>query len=423
MTVEFRAPRGTRDIVYPESEKMQTLLSEACGLMERYGYRLIETPVLENTELFVRGIGRETDIVNKEMYTFEDRGGESLTLRPEGTAPVVRAFLERGLASKGLPLKVCYAGPMFRRERPQSGRYRQFCQVGAEAIGSDDPLLDAEIVSISDVLLRMLGVEDYRLLVNSVGCRECRPSYVEALVAFLRSSDGLCRQCRQRSESNPLRVFDCKEPGCAAVLEEAPSITDSLCIPCREHFDEVRRYLDILGVSFQADRSLVRGLDYYTRTTFEFKVDGLGAQDTVSAGGRYDYLVEELGGPPTPGVGYSLGVERLMMCLPEGAPEPAGERGADLFVARAEGLEREVVIGLTGRAREAGLRADMDYMGRGLRSQLKNAARLGARLALIAGPEEYSKGLVVLRDMDSSTQREVLLEEAIDEAVSELKGE
>lgn len=418
MEEQYRAPKGTSDLIYPMSEATEDLVAFACEILALHGYRLILTPVFEKTELFRRGIGEYTDIVTKEMYTFEDRSGESLTLRPEGTAPVVRAYLEEGLSGKGLPQKLYYYGPMFRRERPQAGRYRQFLQVGAEAIGSDEPLLDTEIISISDIYFRRLGLKRYVLLLNSVGCVECRPPYVRELRSFLeRSSDRLCRKCVERASRNPMRVFDCKEPGCRQVLAGAPHIADELCPACERHFEKVMGGLDRMGIGFQRDPHLVRGLDYYTRTAFEFQFEGLGAQNTVSAGGRYDYLAEELGGPQTPGVGFSLGIERLVLALEAEEIELFKPRRLDVFLAVMKGVDPSILLDMIGRIREADISADTDYMERSLKSQMKQADRLDARFSVIVGGKELEEGMVVVRDLDRSSQWEV----GIEDIVSRLK--
>jgi len=419
MAGKYQAPKGTFDLVYPESEKVERLIAAACEIMSLYGYQRITTPVIESTELFKRGMGEGSDIVTKEMYSFEDRGGEWLTLRPEGTAPVVRAFLERGLASRGLPQKVYYSGPMFRRERPQAGRFRQFTQIGAEAIGSDDPFLDAEIIAINEHLFKTLGLGRYKLLVNSIGCAECRPDYVNRLGEFLEGvHDSLCEDCKRKARENPLRVFDCKKESCRRATAGAPTIGSQLCPRCREHFDRVMVHLDRLDISFEVDERMVRGLDYYTNTAFEFQFEGLGAQNTVSGGGRYDYLAEELGGPSTPGVGYSLGIERLVLALEAQGLDPFEPGRLDVFIAGAPGVDRERLLGVLADMRRAGLSADADVMGRGLKAQMKQADRLGARLALILGPDELEKGEATVRDLEVSEQWQVPIAEAVDRARS-----
>jgi len=413
MALKYRAPRGTYDLTYPASARFAAVVDAACEVMALYGYQRIDTPLIESTELFQRSIGESTDIVTKEMYSFEDRGGEWLTLRPEGTAPVVRAFLEQGLASRGLPQKLYYAGPMFRRERPQAGRYRQFFQIGAEAIGSRDAFLDAEIIAISDHLFKRLGLESYTLLLNSVGCSDCRPDYVAQLGEFLtRIRDSLCEDCKRRATENPLRVFDCKKESCRQALGEAPGIGDALCGDCSEHFADVRHHLERMAIPFGIDERMVRGLDYYTNTAFEFQFEGLGAQNTVSGGGRYDYLAEELGGPETPGVGYSLGIERLIMVIEAQGLDPIEPPRLDLFVARAPGADRDKVLEILTGMRRSGVSADADAMDRGLKAQMKQADRLRARLVMIIGPDELESGEATVRDLDRSEQWTVPIEEA-----------
>ncbi len=423
LALKYKAPRGTSDLVYPESEKVEGILRVAAAELELRGYRRISTPIIENTDLFRRSIGEATDIVAKEMYTFEDQGGESLTLRPEGTAPVVRAYLERSLHARGLPQKLYYLGPMFRRERPQAGRYRQFHQIGAEAIGSPDPFIDAEIISISEALFARLGLRGYELVVNSVGCRECRPSYVRMLSSFLEGvSQQLCDECRRRSRENPLRTFDCKKESCRQALESAPAIGEQLCPACREHFTATCGHLDRLGIRFRVDERMVRGLDYYTNTTFEFQFEGLGAQNTVSGGGRYDYLAEQLGGPATPGVGFSLGIERLLMAVDAQGLDPFPGLRLDVFVAGAPGADRGRVLDIMTAVRNAGISADSDFMERGLKAQMKQADRLDARLVLIVGKDELERGEVTFRDLDQSRQWQVSLSMMMSELRDFLEG-
>ncbi|MBN2168670.1 MAG: histidine--tRNA ligase [Actinobacteria bacterium] len=413
MDPKYSAPRGTADLIYPDSEKTRQLISIACEVFEQSGYQLISTPVLESTGLFVRSIGKNTDIVNKEMYTFEDQGGQLLALRPEGTAPVIRAYLERGLQSGGLPCKLYYYGPMFRRERPQAGRYRQFNQAGAELIGSPDPMADTEIISLSSDLFRRLELENYVLKINSVGCRECREDYVADLRKKLEEvSPDLCEQCRKRAVQNPMRVFDCKNAKCITVLENAPSISTYLCESCIEHYHTVLLGLEILGIDHVQDDRLVRGLDYYTRTAFEFQFEGLGAQNTVSAGGRYDYLVEELGGPPTGGVGFSIGVERLMLAVEAAREDPFKLCSIEVFVAGIDIPGVEILKALQ-LIREGGISAEMDLMDRSLKAQMKHANRLGVKYVIIAGGEEHQRGEVTLRDLEKSEQWTLGINDAI----------
>lgn len=413
MELKYSAPKGTNDSTYPESEKVRQLILLACGLFELNGYRLITTPVLESTDLFIRSIGRDSDIVSKEMYTFEDQGGDFLTMRPEGTAPVIRAYLERSLSSRGLPQKLYYYGPMFRRERPQAGRYRQFNQIGAELIGSKDPVADAEIISISSTLFRELKLERFKLNINSVGCRECRKEYLAALTGELDKISGdLCDQCRKRLVQNPMRVFDCKEERCIKALGSVSGISGYLCQSCSGHFQSVLSNLDVMGIEYVRNDRLVRGLDYYTGTAFEFQFEGLGAQNTVSAGGRYDYLVEELGGTPTGGVGFSLGIERLLLAIEAEKAEPFAVRGVTAFVASVD-VEGSEILKALQKVREAGISADTDFLDRSLKAQMKHANRLGARFVVIVGGEEHKGGQVVLRDLEASEQWTVGIDEAV----------
>lgn len=413
MEPRYRAPRGTYDIIYPDSERFESLLETAFKILELHAYRRISTPVLESTELFMRTIGESTDIVTKEMYTFEDRGGEMLTLRPEGTAPVVRAYLERSLFDRGLPQKLYYAGPMFRRERPQAGRLRQFHQIGAEAIGSEDPFTDAEVISISDIYFRRLALTGYELVMNSVGCPACRPAYIEELRDFLLNAGGLCEQCEKRVVENPLRVLDCKEERCRAATGDAPLIGEGLCSPCREHFEQVLSYIEMMGISYVIDQRMVRGLDYYVRTAFEFRFNDLGAQNTVCGGGRYDNLAEELGGNPTPGVGFSLGIERLIMALDAAGIAKDVPGRLDVFVATIGEDGREAGLRVLSELRRAGASADTDHMGRSLKAQMKQASRLRARYALIVGGDELARDEVLLRDLDKSEQRAIQMLNAV----------
>jgi histidyl-tRNA synthetase len=382
--VRFEAPRGTHDILPSEQPRWRQAIGEAESLCARYGYRRIDTPAFEDTELFARTSGQGSDVVQKEMYTFEDRGGRSLTLRPEATAPIARAYLQHGLHREPQPQKLYTVGPMWRYAAPQRGRHREHWQVSVEAIGSDDPAVDAEIVQLYDTWLRNLGVEDYTLQLNSIGDRECRPAYLERLEAWLDEHDSvLDDEAREKRRTSPLRVFDVKNPAVLEALAAAPKIGESLCAACEQHFATVRGVLDTFGVRYELVPTLVRGLDYYTRTTWEFVGPEEGAQSSISGGGRYDYLVEEIGGPPTPGVGFGAGIERLLLAMPEGgdaAPE------IDVFFALEDGAPREQVLALMAELRHEGKSADTDYAGRSLKGQLTQAGRLGARLTVIVGP-------------------------------------
>jgi len=382
--VKFEAPRGTHDILPSEQPRWRRAIGEAERLCALYGYRRIDTPAFEDTELFARTSGQGSDVVQKEMYTFEDRGGRSLTLRPEATAPIARAYLQHGLHREPQPQKLYTVGPMWRYAAPQRGRYREHWQVSVEAIGSDDPAVDAEIVQLYDTWLRNLGVEEYTLQLNSIGDRQCRPAYLELLGAWLEEHDGvLDDEARDKRRTSPLRVFDVKNPAVLEALATAPKIGESLCVDCERHFATVRGLLDAYGVRYELVPTLVRGLDYYTRTTWEFVGPEEGAQSSISGGGRYDYLVEEIGGPPTAGVGFGAGIERLLLAMPEGGDEAPQ---VDVFFAFEDGAPREEVLALMAELRHQGKSTDTDYAGRSLKGQLTQAGRLGARLTVIVGP-------------------------------------
>jgi histidyl-tRNA synthetase len=404
--VKIKAPRGTFDVLPAEQPIRESIVRAAESAAARYGYGRITTPTFEDTTLFARTAGEGSDIVRKEMYTFEDRSGRSLTLRPEGTAPVARAYVEHGLHREPQPVKTFFVGPMFRYSAPQKGRYREFWQLNFEAMGSDDPALDAELVQLFAELARVAKVEGVRLALNSIGDRECRPGYVERLRGFLRDRwDDLDEDAREKAERSPLRVFDTKNPTVERALAEAPKITDSLCPACRHHFDEVRGFLDAYGVSYDLEPTLVRGLDYYTRTVWEFVNDALGAaQSSICAGGRYDYLIEEIGGRPTPGVGWAAGLERLAIS----SDLEAKPTRVDVFVAFEDGVRRRDLFPVLARLRSDGRVCETDYAGRSLKGQLTQAARLGAETVIIAGDD----GLRVRRrgreDVDVKTIDEAL---------------
>jgi histidyl-tRNA synthetase len=375
--VKFEAPRGTHDILPSEQPLWQRVLGEAERLCALYGYRKIVTPAIEDTELFVRTSGQGSDVVQKEMYTFEDRGGRSLTLRPEATAPICRAYLEHGMHREPQPIKVYTVGPMWRYDRPQKGRFREHWQLSVEAIGSDDPAIDAELLHLYDELLRRLGVSDYVLELNSIGDSNCRPAYLQQLEAWLDEHDAeLDDEARAKRQTTPLRVFDVKSERVQAALAGAPRIGDALCDACREHFEQVRGLLDALGVRYELRPTLVRGLDYYTRTTFEFKDEAIGAQDSICGGGRYDGLIEAIGGPPTPAIGFGAGIERLLLSLGDTELEP---EGIDVFFVADEGADRKAIATAIAELRRRGLSADMDYAGRSVKGQWTQAGRLGAR--------------------------------------------
>jgi histidyl-tRNA synthetase len=400
MASKYQAPRGTFDVLPADGRARKRIEAAAAGVFTRAGYEPIATPAFEDTELFERGVGRSTDIVRKEMFTFEDKGGRSITLRPEGTAPICRAYLEHGMQKLAQPVKLCYAGPFFRHERPQAGRYRQFHQIGAEAIGTESPLADAEAIMLLADLLAELGVPGVELRLGSLGSSAARSSYLEDLKEHLRAhEDELSKDVRERIEINPLRAFDADDDGTRGVMASAPTIVERLEGEDADHFAEVRALLEAAGVSYEIDATLVRGLDYYTRTIFSFVCDRLGAQSEVGGGGRYDGLIEQLGGPPTPAVGWAAGIERILLAL--GESEDA--QGRDVFLAVADPGQQRRALALASELRHAGLTAEVDLAGRGLKGQLKHADRIGARRALILEAD----GSAQLRDMESGDQRAV----------------
>ena len=415
----IRAVTGTRDILPAEVSGWHRVEGAAHELFARYGYREIRTPIFEETQLFARGIGAETDIVSKEMYTFEDRDGASLTLRPEATAGIVRSVIENNLMNTDPALKVYALGPMFRRERPQKGRYRQFHQVDVEAFGLASPAIDVEIVEMAVGYLDACGVTGHELVLNSVGDPACRPAYVETLRKALRANlQKLGADSQRRTETNPLRVLDSKVPEEQELIEALPRISDHLCDACREHFDEVRRQLDLLGIRYRVDHRLVRGLDYYTRTTFEVTSGALGAQNSLLGGGRYDGLVKELGGPDLTGIGFAIGMERLIMAL----PAAEGERRCEVFLMPLAAAAFDKALLLQNALRRAGVAALLDPEGRSFKSRMKQADKLGARFVAILGDDEITKGIWTVRDMAGSTQEDVAEGRVLDHLKEKIHG-
>ncbi|MEU0722208.1 histidine--tRNA ligase [Streptomyces lavendulocolor] len=406
----FQAPKGTYDLLPPSSATYLAVREAISAPLKNSGYGYVETPGFENVELFARGVGESTDIVTKEMYAFETKGGDRLALRPEGTASVLRAALEANLHKQGnLPVKLWYSGSYYRYERPQAGRYRHFSQVGAEAIGAEDPALDAELIILADQAYRSLGLRNFRILLNSLGDKECRPAYREALQGFLRGLD-LDEDTRRRIDINPLRVLDDKRADVQKQLVGAPLLRDHLCEACRAYHSEVRELLAAAGVAFEDDEKLVRGLDYYTRTTFEFVHDGLGSQSAVGGGGRYDGLSEMIGGPALPSVGWALGVDRTVLALEaEGVtldlPAPTG-----VFAVPIGEEARRRLFGVVTELRRAGVATDFAYGGKGLKAAMKAANRSGARYALVLGERDLAEGVAQLKDMESGEQEPVALD-------------
>ena len=405
MSDRFQPPRGTFDVLPVESRRRARLFELAAELLGRANYGRIETPAFEETDLFARGVGGSTDIVRKEMFTFEDQGGRSLTLRPEATAAICRAYLSGGMQKLPQPVKLWWAGPLFRHERPQAGRFRQFTQVDAEAIGSDSPLVDAELIVLLDEYLHALAVPGLTLRIGSLGSLEARAAYREELRGYLHEHEAeLSTDVRERIDENPLRAFDSKDEGTAAVMAEAPTMLDRLAGEDAEHFATVRHLLDEAGLVYEVDAGLVRGLDYYTRTVFEYHAVGLGAQSQVAGGGRYDGLIEVLGGPPTPACGWAVGVERVLMAIRE---EP-DEAAVEVFVAASES-ERERAFELVTDLRNSGVSADLDLAGRSIKGQMKQADRVGARRTVILD-EEGAR----VRDMETGEQTELDLDHAVE---------
>ena len=411
----YQAPRGTKDILPEEQAYWRYVEQKAAEICQLHGYERIDTPVFEDTGLFTRSIGEETDIVEKEMYTFQDQGGSSLTLRPEGTAPVCRAYLERGMHNLPQPVRLYYFAPIFRYERPQAGRYRQHYQFGFEALGSDDPAIDAEIIELAWSFYQTLGLEDFLLKLNSIGCPRCRPYWVERLRTFYQERQALlCPDCQRRLGRNPLRLLDCKQEICSELSRQAPKSFEFLCPDCQEHFGKLKRYLDLLGLKFELDYRLVRGLDYYTRTVFEIQPRGEGgAQAALGGGGRYDGLIEELGGKPTPAVGFATGVERVILGLKkQGVAVPPLSRPA-VFLAYLGQEAKEKVLEYAAQLRGAGIGAVLASDNRSLKAQLRQANSLGVAYTLIVGEEELREGKVVWRDMKKGEQQRLSLAEVL----------
>ena len=419
----INGPRGTKDIL-PDTVAQWThvekVIRELCA---RYGYREIRTPIFEHTELFLRGIGETTDVVEKEMYTFTDRGERSLTLRPENTASVVRSYLQNKLYAADALVKLFYIGSMFRYDRPQAGRYREFHQFGVEALGEENPAVDAEIIVLAVEFLRALGLHELKLHLNSVGCPKCRPVYRERLQEFFRPHlEELCTDCRSRFERNPLRLLDCKNEHCHALAEDAPRITDCLCDECRVQFTEVQSYLTAAGIPFELDANLVRGLDYYTKTAFEVKYTPLGAQSAVAGGGRYDGLVEEVGGPPTPGIGFAVGLERVLLALEKQELLPEEPEAVDVFVVALGEAAQIPAFKLLHELRAAKLSAAMDFAGRSMKAQMKQANKKNARFVAILGEDEVKEASALLKDMKTSEQKKLALKDFVPALCIEVKN-
>src|SRR3990172_4712234 len=406
--VEIKAIRGFNDVLPGEIGKWQFVERAAREIFEGFGFSEVRIPILERTELFSRGIGQATDIVEKEMYTFTDRSGNSLTLRPEATASIARAYLEHQLYSFDPVAKLYCMGPMFRYERPQKGRYRQFYQIDAEVFGVENPMVDAEIILMLINFLKRVGLENLELQINTLGCRNCRPRYREELKAFMKNiSFQLCEDCQRRLETNPLRILDCKVETCKSAITEAPQVANYTCPDCQSHFDKVKEYLAVAGLSYILNPKMVRGLDYYTRTAFEVVSYQLGSQNAVTGGGRYDNLFQEIGGPDIPGIGFAIGMERLISLLPK---EKVFIQCPHLFIAVLGDETIKKAYQLINQLHLEGIRAELDYEGKSLKSQMRRADKLKARYVLIMGEEELKRGAAMLRNMETKSQEEVPLQ-------------
>lgn len=417
-----KAPRGTRDILPGEVEQWHFFEDKVREICRLFGYAEMRTPVFEHTELFLRGVGDTTDIVSKEMYTFQDRGERSLTLRPEWTAAAARAYMEHKLHGEAQPVKVYYMGPMFRYDRPQAGRYRQFHQFDVEVFGTKEPTLDAEVMALALVFFRSLGLTEFTLHLNSVGCPQCRSVYRERLQAALAEKKSeLCPDCTDRYHKNPLRILDCKHVNCQELTVRAPLMLETLCGECAEHFEAVKAAMDAMGEKYVVNPRLVRGLDYYTKTAFEIVSPVLGAQSSIGGGGRYDHLISTIGGPDVPGIGFAIGIERVLLAL-----EAAGVKRADLnapavFVATAGDVSAAEALCLVMKLRAAGVAAEKDYLGRSLKSQFKFADKKKARLIVILGDEEMKRGVATMRDMAQGTQEDVPLADLVGRVTAVVK--
>ncbi|MDK2823141.1 MAG: histidyl-tRNA synthetase [Clostridia bacterium] len=417
-------PRGTNDILPGEVEKWQYIEEIARQVSGQFGYHEIRTPLFEHTELFLRGVGETTDIVEKEMYSFEDRGKRNITLRPEGTASTVRAFLENKLYANPQPTKLFYIGPMFRYDRPQAGRYRQFHQFGIEVFGSHHPSVDAEVIGLACEYLERLGLNQLKVHINTVGCPKCRPQYREALIKYFQDKkDILCKTCLGRLEKNPLRILDCKNTQCQELSLNAPTIQNSTCSECQIHFQQVQNYLDSVGIEYIVNPKLVRGLDYYTHTAFEILVQGIGAQSAICGGGRYNGLIEQCGGKPTPGIGFAMGMERLLLTLElQGISLIANYNNPEIYIATVGEETEQLAFRLAMQLRKKGISVEKDYLDKSLKAQMKTADRLNVKYTLIIGEEEFEKNQVTIRNMATSQQNKIPISDIISYIERSLRG-
>lgn len=412
------APKGTKDLLPAQAYKWHYVERKFAEICKNYGFKEIRTPMFEHTEVFARGIGDTTDVVQKEMYTFNDHGNRSITLKPEGTSGAVRAFIEHKQYAEVQPTKYYYDTDCFRYEKPQSGRLRHFHQFGIEVFGTPNMLADSEVICLANDFLNQLGITEIELRINSVGCPECRKKHREALKEFLRPRyDELCNTCKERYDRNPMRILDCKSEICQEIVKDAPRMLDYLCDDCKNAFEELKSNLTAMGIEYKVDPNIVRGLDYYTKTAFEFVTTSIGAQGTVCGGGRYDHLIEELGGPPIPGAGFGLGIERLLMLMDAcGAQFPADD-SVDVFIAVMGERAKAFGLKLCRELRQSGVAAEMDTLARNIKGQFKYADRLNAKYTLVIGENELDKGVVSLKDMSMSQQREIKIEDIFEEIV------
>lgn len=414
--------KGTEDVLPKDSYRWQFVEDVMRRESKAYGFKEIRTPVFEHTELFQRGVGQTTDVVQKEMYTFDTKGGESVTLRPEGTAGAARAVLEHSLENDGLPIKASYFVSCYRYEKPQAGRLREFHQFGVEEYGTQSPLADAEIICVAQSIFDRLGIKQLRLEINSIGCPTCRAEYHKALREYFGArKEELCDTCNSRLEKNPMRILDCKSPICSKIAEGAPKITDYLCDECREHFEQVQKYLYVAGVEYTVNPTIVRGLDYYTKTVFEFVTDFIGAQGTVCGGGRYDGLIEELGGKHLPSLGFAMGMERLLMLMDKQGIEIPEPSSCDLYVATMGDKAKEKAFSLIKSVRDCGLIAETDVVGRGLRPQMKYADKIGAKFSLVLGDNEIEQNSAEVKNMTTGEKTTLALDETFAEKFSVLQ--
>ena len=411
----MKAPKGTKDMLPQDAYKWQYIEKEWKKICSEYGFKEIRTPVFESTDLFNRGVGDTTDIVQKEMYTFEDMGGRSITLKPEGTSPAVRAFIESNMYAETQPTKIFYDTPCYRYEKPQAGRLREFHQFGIENFGTPSMMADAEIIALGHDFLKRMGIEDIELHISSVGCRKCRPVYRKVLQDFLRPKyDCLCETCKSRFDKNPMRILDCKSPEDKEAVKDAPMMIDYMCDDCRKDFEDLKSYLDAMGIEYVVDPSIVRGLDYYTKTAFEFITTKIGAQGTVCGGGRYDHLIEEVGGPDMPGVGFGLGKERLLLLMDACGHDFGAPPAPQIFLAWIGDEAKLYALNLLHELRDQGIRADMDTRERNLKGQMKYANKLGAEFTAVIGGDEVASGEITLKNMSTSEQTKVRKEALAD---------